>query len=158
MTFSKPIVVAINGVAVGFGATMPLICDIRIASTKARFSFAFARLGVTPEFCSSYFLPRLIGSGKAAELVFRARMIDAEEALSLGLVNRVVPPEKLLDEARSMAEGNRTNAGVGPADVQAFAASWQPVDHAADVGIRGCRFPAELPDPGALRGGMPDAG
>lgn len=104
MTFSKPIVVAVNGVAVGFGATMPLICDIRIASTKARFSFAFARLGVTPEFCSSYFLPRLIGSGKAAELVFRARMIDAEEALNLGLVNRVVPPEKLLVEARSMAE------------------------------------------------------
>lgn len=104
MTFSKPIIAAINGVAVGFGATMPLLCDIRIASTNARFSYAFARLGVTPEFCSSYFLPRLIGSGNAAELVFRARMIDAEEAMRIGLVNQVVPPEKLLDEAQALAE------------------------------------------------------
>lgn len=104
LTFSKPIIVAVNGIAVGFGATMPLICDIRIASTKARFSFAFARLGVTPEFCSSYFLPRLIGLANASELVFRARMIDADEALRLGLVNCVVPPEKLLEKAREMAE------------------------------------------------------
>ena len=104
LTFSKPVIVAINGIAVGFGATMPLICDIRIASTKARFSFAFAKLGVTPEFCSSFFLPRLIGSANAADLVFRAKMIDADEALRLGLVSEVVPPEELLDKARSIAE------------------------------------------------------
>ena len=104
MTFPKPIIAAINGMAVGFGATIPLLCDIRIASTTAMFSYPFTRLGVTPEFCSSYFLPRLIGSGNAAELVFSARMIDAEEAMRIGLVNRVVSPEKLLDEAQVLAE------------------------------------------------------
>jgi 2-(1,2-epoxy-1,2-dihydrophenyl)acetyl-CoA isomerase len=101
--FPKPIIAAINGPAVGFGATVPLNCDIRIASTQAKISFAFARVGVTPEFGSSYFLPRLIGYGKAAELVFTAKMIDAQEALEIGLVNKVVAPEALLDEAEALA-------------------------------------------------------
>jgi len=102
--FPKPIIAAINGPAVGFGATMPLNCDIRIASTKAKFRFAFAPLGVTPEFCSSYFLPRLVGFGRASELVLTARMFDAEEALKIGLVSRVVPPEDLLPEAKKIAD------------------------------------------------------
>ncbi len=101
--FPKPIIAAINGPAVGFGATVPLNCDIRIASSQARISFAFARVGVTPEFGSSYFLPRLIGHAKAAELVFTARMIDAQEALEIGLVNKVVAPEALLAEAEALA-------------------------------------------------------
>jgi 2-(1,2-epoxy-1,2-dihydrophenyl)acetyl-CoA isomerase len=103
-SFPKPIIAAINGPAVGFGATMPLICDIRIASTQATFSFAFLRLGVTPEFCSSYTLPRLIGHGKAAELIYTARTIDAQEALQIGLVNHVVAPEALLPKAEEMAK------------------------------------------------------
>jgi len=101
--FPKPMIAAINGPAVGFGATMPLACDVRIASTQAQFSFAFVRLGLTPEFGSSCFLPRLIGYGKAAELVFTARMIDAQEALQIGLVNRVVATADLLMEAGKMA-------------------------------------------------------
>lgn len=101
--FPKPILAAVNGPAVGFGITMPLICDIRIASTQAQFSFAFVRLGLTPEFGSSYFLPRLIGYGKAAELVFTARMLDAQEALQIGLVNRVVAHEDLLEVAGQVA-------------------------------------------------------
>lgn len=101
--FPKPIIAAINGPAVGFGITMPLNCDIRIASTQARFSFAFVRVGLTPEFGSSYFLPRLIGYGKAAELVFTARMLDAQEALEIGLVNRVVAHEDLMPEAEKLA-------------------------------------------------------
>jgi 2-(1,2-epoxy-1,2-dihydrophenyl)acetyl-CoA isomerase len=101
--FPKPIIAAINGPAVGFGITMPLNCDIRIASTQARFSFAFVRVGLTPEFGSSYFLPRLIGYAKAAELVFTARMLDAQEALEIGLVNRVVAHENLLPEAEKLA-------------------------------------------------------
>lgn len=104
MKFPKPIIAAINGAAVGFGATMPLNCDIRIASTRAKFSFAFARLGVTPEYCSSYFLPRLIGYGQASELFFTGKMINAEEALRIGLINRIVPPEELLSEAQTLAE------------------------------------------------------
>lgn len=103
--FPKPIIAAVNGLAVGFGATMPLTCDVRIASVQAEFSFAFARLGLTPEFGSSYFLPRLIGSGRAAELVFTASMIDAQEALQIGLVNRVVAHDDLIQEAGQMAAG-----------------------------------------------------
>jgi 2-(1,2-epoxy-1,2-dihydrophenyl)acetyl-CoA isomerase len=101
--FPKPVIAAVNGPAVGFGATMPLTCDVRIASSAARFCFAFVRLGLTPEFGSSYFLPRLIGHGKAAELVLSARTIDAREALEIGLVNRVVAPEALLPEAGNLA-------------------------------------------------------
>jgi 2-(1,2-epoxy-1,2-dihydrophenyl)acetyl-CoA isomerase len=102
--FPKPIIAAINGPAVGFGLTVTLICDIRIASTMASFSCAFVRIGVTPEFCSSYFLPRLIGYGKAAELAFTAKTIDAQEAADMGLVNRVVEHEKLLAESEQIAE------------------------------------------------------
>ncbi len=101
--FPKPVIAAINGAAVGFGATMPLNCDIRIASTNAKFGFGFTRIGATPEFGSSYFLPRLIGYAKAAELIFTAKTLNAEEALQLGLVNRVVAPENLLPEAEKMA-------------------------------------------------------
>ena len=103
-SFPKPIIAAVNGPAVGFGATMPLICDIRIVSTQATFSYAFLRLGVTPEFGSSYMLPRLIGHGKAAELIYTARTIDAQEALQIGLVNQVTPPEELLPKAEEMAK------------------------------------------------------
>jgi len=103
LAFPKPIIAAINGPAVGVGATMPLSFDIRLASTEARFMFPFPRLGVTPEYCSSYYLPRIIGFGKAAELIYTAKMIDAEEALSIGLVNHVLSPEKLLPEAEKMA-------------------------------------------------------
>ena len=101
--FPKPIIAAINGPAVGFGITLPLNCDIRIASSQAKFSFAFARVGVTPEFGSSFFLPRLIGYGKAAELIFTARMFEPREALEIGLVNRVVPHDQLLTEAEQLA-------------------------------------------------------
>ena len=101
--FPKPLIAAINGPAVGFGTTVTLNCDIRLASDLATFSCAFVRLGVTPEFGSSYFLPRLIGYGKAAEMVFTAKTIDAREALDMGLVNRVVEHESLLEEAEIMA-------------------------------------------------------
>jgi len=101
--FPKPLIAAINGPAVGFGLTVTLTCDIRIASEKAKFSCAFVRVGVTPEFGSSYFLPRLLGYGKAAELAFTARTIDAKEAAQIGLVNRVVSHEGLLPECEEMA-------------------------------------------------------
>lgn len=102
-TFPKPLIAAINGVAVGWGATMPLICDLRLASSAATFAFGFVRVGVTPEFGSAYFLSRLIGLGRAMELVLTARQFDAAEALSLGLVNRVVAPDQLLPAAIELA-------------------------------------------------------
>jgi 2-(1,2-epoxy-1,2-dihydrophenyl)acetyl-CoA isomerase len=102
--FPKPMIAAVNGPAVGFGLTVGLTCDIRLASDQALFNCAFVRVGVTPEFGSSYFLPRLVGFGKAAELTLTASTIDADEALRIGLVNRVVPHDKLMEEAVAMAD------------------------------------------------------
>ena len=104
LQYPKPIIAAINGPAYGFGFTVTLACDIRLASERAKFSCAFVRIGVTPEFCSTYFLPRLIGYGKAAELVFTARSFDAHEALDIGAVNQVFPHHRLIPEAKRMAE------------------------------------------------------
>src|SRR4030043_580455 len=102
--YPKPIIAAINGPSFGFGFTVTLTCDIRLASERATFSCAFVRLGVTPEFCSSYFLPRLIGYSKAAELIFTARPFDAHEALEIGAVNYVFPHHRLMPEAKKMAK------------------------------------------------------
>lgn len=99
----KPVIAAINGAAVGFGCTLPLLCDIRIASEDARFSLAFTRVGILPEMGSSYLLPRLVGMGKACELVFTAKMFGAEEAKEIGLVNQVVPADELAQAAYEMA-------------------------------------------------------
>jgi enoyl-CoA hydratase/carnithine racemase len=101
--FPKPLIAAINGVAVGWGMTMPVACDIRLASPNARFAAPFVRVGLTPEFGSCYLLQRLIGYGPAADLFFSARMVDANEALAIGLVNRIVRHEHLLSEAWSLA-------------------------------------------------------
>jgi enoyl-CoA hydratase/carnithine racemase len=99
----KPLIAAINGPAVGFGITMTLPMDIRIASSAARIGFVFSRRGVVPEACSTWFLPRLVGPSQAAEWVYTGRVFPAEEAREGGLVSRVVPPERLLPEARALA-------------------------------------------------------
>jgi enoyl-CoA hydratase/carnithine racemase len=96
----KPIVGAVNGAAVGIGATMLLPMDFRLASTAARFGFVFGRLGITLEACSSWFLPRIVGLEQALEWAYRATPFDAAEALSKGLVRAVHPPETLMAEAR----------------------------------------------------------
>jgi enoyl-CoA hydratase/carnithine racemase len=99
----KPVIAAINGPAVGFGITMTLAMDIRIASSAARMGFVFARRGVVPEACSTWFLPRIVGIAQAAEWVYTGRVFDAEEALRARLVSRVVEPEALLPTARALA-------------------------------------------------------
>jgi enoyl-CoA hydratase/carnithine racemase len=99
----KPVIAAINGPAVGFGITMTLPMDIRIASSAARIGFVFARRGVVPEACSTWFLPRLVGMQRAAEWVYTGRVFDAAEALAGRLVSRVVAPEALLPTARALA-------------------------------------------------------
>lgn len=105
----KPIIAAVNGPAVGFGCTLALTCDIRIASEAARFGLAFVRMGLTPEFGSTYFLPRLVGVAKSLELLFTGRIIDAKEAKEIGMVNQVVPADELktavYEMARSIAKG-----------------------------------------------------
>jgi enoyl-CoA hydratase/carnithine racemase len=99
----KPVIAAINGPAVGIGATMTLPMDIRIASEKAKMGFVFARRGIVPEACSGWFLPRVVGIGQALEWVMTGRVFSAREALEGGLVSRVLPPEELLPAATELA-------------------------------------------------------
>ncbi|MFN3371727.1 MAG: crotonase/enoyl-CoA hydratase family protein [Sphingomonadaceae bacterium] len=99
----KPVIAAVNGPAVGVGATMQLPMDIRLASTQARFGFVFARRGIVPEACSSWFLPRLVGISRAMEWCATGRVFDAEEALAGGLVRSLHAPEDLLPAARALA-------------------------------------------------------
>lgn len=99
----KPVIAAVNGAAVGVGATMQLPMDIRIASTTAKFGFVFARRGIVPEACSSYFLPRVVGISTALEWTYSGRVFGAEEALQRGLVRSLHAPEELMDAARAIA-------------------------------------------------------
>ena len=99
----KPVIAAVNGPAVGVGVTMTLPMDIRIAAESARFGFVFARRGIVPEACSSWFLPRIVGISQATEWVFTGRVFPASEALGGGLVRCVVPDDELLPTAQALA-------------------------------------------------------
>jgi enoyl-CoA hydratase/carnithine racemase len=100
---TKPVIGAINGAAVGIGATMTLAMDIRLASEKARIGFVFGRIGIVPEACSTWFLPRIVGMQQALEWVYTADIFDAAEAKRGGLVKEIYPADRLLDEARQLA-------------------------------------------------------
>jgi enoyl-CoA hydratase/carnithine racemase len=105
----KPVIAMVNGVAVGAGMGMAVMCDLRIASDAARFSTGYVRVGLVPGDGDTYFLPRLVGSAKALELLWTADFIEAPEAERLGIVNRVVPADRLAEEtfalARKIADG-----------------------------------------------------
>ena len=100
----KPVIAAVNGAAMGFGASLCLPCDFRIASTSARFGFVFARRGISADGCCSWFLPRIVGLPRAADWLLSGRMITAEEALATGLVSRLLPSADLLPEALALAQ------------------------------------------------------
>jgi enoyl-CoA hydratase/carnithine racemase len=100
---TKPVIAAINGPAVGIGATMTLAMDVRLASEKARIGFVFGKLGIVPEACSSWFLPRIVGIQQALEWTYSADILTAEEARVGGLVKAVYAPEQLLDKAYELA-------------------------------------------------------
>lgn len=100
----KPVIGAINGAAVGVGVTMTLPMDIRIASDAAKFGFVFAKRGIVPEACSSWFLPRLVGISQAAEWVYTGRVFSAQEALDGGLIRSIHAPDDLLPTARAIAK------------------------------------------------------
>ena len=107
---NKPIIGAINGAAVGIGATMTLPMDIRIAADSAKMGFVFTRRGIVPEACSSWFLPRLVGISQAQEWVLTGRVFLADEALRGGLVRSIHPQEELLQVARDLAKEIVDNA------------------------------------------------
>ena len=112
----KPVICALNGAAAGYGMDLALGCDIRIASDQAKLGAVFVRRGVLPESGGTWYLPRLVGWAKAAEIAFLGEVLDAERSLELGLVNRVVPHERLSEEVAAMAARIASNA---PYSVQA---------------------------------------
>jgi enoyl-CoA hydratase/carnithine racemase len=99
----KPVIAAVNGPAVGIGVTMTLAMDIRLAADVARFGFVFARRGIVPEACSSWFLPRVVGISRALEWAYSGRVFPAEEALAGGLVRSIHPKDQLIATARGIA-------------------------------------------------------
>jgi 2-(1,2-epoxy-1,2-dihydrophenyl)acetyl-CoA isomerase len=99
----KPVVAAVNGVAAGAGMSLALACDLRIGTARSSFMQAFQRVGLVPDSGSTYLLPALVGASRALDLAWTARRVGAEEALAMGLLNRVVPEEALADEAQELA-------------------------------------------------------
>ena len=99
----KPVIAAINGVAAGAGCSLALACDLRIASEEASFIEIFVNVGLIPDSGSTWFLPRLVGLGRAMELCCTGRKVEADEALAIGMVNQVVPSEDLEDAVAKMA-------------------------------------------------------
>jgi len=109
------VIAAINGPAVGIGATMTLAMDVRLASDRARIGFVFGKIGIVPEACSSWFLPRIVGVSQALEWTYAADILTAEEAMAGGLVKAVVPGFTLLEAARALARrfvANRSPVAV----------------------------------------------
>jgi enoyl-CoA hydratase/carnithine racemase len=134
----KPVIAAINGPAVGIGATMTLAMDLRLASTRARIGFVFGRLGIVPEAASSWFLPRIVGLQQALEWVYSAEILTAEQAHAGRLVRSVHEPEELLDAAHALARSfvvGRSPVALGLAKQLLYrnAAAPHPIDaHRAD--------------------------
>lgn len=137
-TMPKPVIAAVNGPAAGAGMNLALACDLRIASDQATFGETFARVGLFPDFGGTYFLPKIVGAAKAAELFYIAEMISAAEAERLGIVNRVVPEAKFMEEAKKFAA--RLAAGP-PMAIRAikhalFGAEREELEHALDSEIQ----------------------
>ena len=100
---AKPVIAAVNGAAVGVGATMTLAMDIRLASEHARFGFVFGKIGIAPDACSSWFLPKIVGLAKALKWTYSGEILDANSALSGGLVEEILPADQLLARAYALA-------------------------------------------------------
>lgn len=108
----KTVIAAVNGFALGGGCELAMACDIRLASEKAKFGQPETGLGITPGFGGTQRLPRLVGTGMAKELIYTGKIIKADEALRIGLVNRVVEVDKLMEEAKNLAETIAANAPI----------------------------------------------
>jgi len=111
-TLEKPVIAAVNGFALGGGCELSMACDIRIASSKAKFGQPEVGLGITPGFGGTQRLARLVGTGMAKQLIYTGDIINAEEALRIGLVNKLVEPEQLIEEAKLLAKKIVNNAPI----------------------------------------------
>ena len=136
---SKPVIAAINGPAVGLGLVIALYCDLRFASDAARFSTAFARRGLIAEYGMAWMLPRLVGHANALDLLFSARLIDAAEALRMGLANQVYPQELFQEKVREYA--TELAANVSPRSLrvikrQVYDAMFQTLGEAFEIAER----------------------
>jgi 2-(1,2-epoxy-1,2-dihydrophenyl)acetyl-CoA isomerase len=137
-SMGQPVIAAVNGVAAGAGASLAFACDLRIAAAEARFVLAFGRIGLVPDSGATWFLPRLIGASRAAELALIGDPLSAEDALRIGLVHRMVPGEQLLAEARAMADRLAASAPLALAMTKAaLERSWSiDLDAALDEEAR----------------------
>lgn len=134
----KPVIAAIHGPAVGLGFVIPLYCDFRFASESARFSTIFAKRGLVAEYGLAWILPRIVGIAPALDMLMTARMVDATEALRIGLVNRVLPEEGFLPAVQAFAHEIAT--GVSPRSIgimkkQVYAAQMQSFEEAYDMSV-----------------------
>lgn len=132
-TCGKPVVAAVNGFALGGGCELAMACHLRIVSEKAKFGQPEVKLGICPGYGGTQRLPRLVGKGRALDLILSGRMIGAEEALQMGLANRVVPPDHLMEEAERVL---REIMAMGPLAVQlSFEAVDRGLDQSLDEGL-----------------------
>ena len=115
---TKPVIAAINGAAVGIGATMTCAMDIRLASEHTRIGFVFSKVGIVPEACSSWFLPRIVGISKALEWTMTAEIFNGDVAKEAGFVSQVIPSGQLLDEARKIAQKIASRSAVSVAMIR----------------------------------------
>ncbi len=128
-TCGKPVIAAVNGFALGGGCELAMACHLRVASEKAKFGQPEVKLGICPGYGGTQRLPRLVGKGRALDLILSGRMVDAAEALQMGLVNKVVPPDDLIPETDKMLRGI---IAMGPLAIQL---SIEAVDSGYDMSL-----------------------
>ncbi|HJW94456.1 MAG TPA: enoyl-CoA hydratase [Thermoanaerobaculia bacterium] len=117
-SLDKPVIACVNGVAAGAGCNLALACDYRIASDMAKFSQSFVKIGLHPDWGGTWSLPRLIGPGRAMEMLMTGRMVDAHEALSIGLVDRIVPAAELAAETEKLAQAIASGPPIAIAGIK----------------------------------------
>jgi len=138
-TFPKPVIAVINGYALGAGCELAMACDLRIAAETAHLGQPEVKLGIFPGFGGAQRLARLVGKGRAKELIFTGEMVDAREAWRIGLVNRVVPADRLLEEARALAAKMLDKSG------SAIRIAKEAIENGMEMDFaRACRYEAEL--------------
>jgi enoyl-CoA hydratase/carnithine racemase len=148
----KPVIAAINGVALGGGTELALACDLRVLSASAQMGLTETSLGIIPGAGGTQRLPRLIGKGKAKELIFTARRVQPEEALAIGLVNRVVPAEDVMEAAMQLAEEIAANAPIALAQAKYAIDFGLEADLATGLAIESNAYQVLIPTKDRLEG------